>query len=97
MEREALSRGGMGEGERFGMQTKTSVGSAIEGIAHDGDTQPVGMGAVEAQLVSASGCGMEVQAEAGPTTDHLIVRFSGKAIALRDHLPRSVVGVGTEG
>ena len=71
MERQALSRGGMGEGEGFGMQTKTSVGSAIEGIAHDGDTQPVGMGAVEAQLVSASGCGMEVQTVMRTIEDNL--------------------------
>lgn len=49
----------MFESQSAGMQTKPPVGCSIERVALDGGIEAVGMGAVNTQLVSASGMRLE--------------------------------------
>ena len=56
MEAHAAVEGGVVKLQDCGVETKTASGQTVEGVADDGGVEPVGMGAVDAELVGAS-CG----------------------------------------
>ena len=60
MEVHAAVEGGVVKLQDCGVETKTASGQTVEGVADDGGVEPVGMGAVDAELVGCVlwwGCG----------------------------------------
>ena len=61
MEVHAAVKGGVVKLQNCGVETKTASGQTVERVADDGGVEPVGMGAVDAELVGASCGGGEAQ------------------------------------
>ena len=57
----AAVEGGVVKLQNCGVETQAASGQTVEGVADDGGVEPVGMGAVDAELVGASCGGGEAQ------------------------------------
>lgn len=103
MEVHAAVEGGVVKLQDCGVETKTASGQTVEGVADDGGVEPVGMGAVDAELVGASCGGGEAQQGGaaaivkGDDTQHFVERMGGFAVGEINAHPWQVEVVGGQG
>ena len=62
LEMHPLARDGVAEAETFGVEVEAVGGGSVENVAFDGSPETFWMGAVDAELVSASTFGVEFDA-----------------------------------
>ena len=103
MEAHAAVEGGVVKLQDCGVETQAASGQTVEGVADDGGVEPVGMGAVDAELVGASCGGGEAQQDGtaavveGDDTQHFIERMGGFAVGEINAHPWQVEVVGGQG
>lgn len=103
MEAHAAVEGGVVKLQDCGVETQAASGQTVEWVADDGGVEPVGMGAVDAELVGASCGGGEAQQGGaaaiveGDDTQHFVERVGGFAVDEIYAHPWQVEVVGDQG
>lgn len=103
MEAHAAVEGGVVKLQDCGVETQTASGQTVERVADDGGVEPVGMGAVDAELVGASCGGGEAQQGGaaaivkGDDAQHFVERMGGFAVGEIYAHPWQIEVVGGQG